>query len=291
MSPTGCLSASELAFFIEHGYLVIPNWLSDLSMAAMRDAVDRIISAVDLSSVPRSVFTTDEQARTADAYFLGSGDTVRVFFEAGAFDAEGALVQPLHESINKIGHALHELEPEFRAVSFDPRVAALCRSLGYVQPRIVQSMHIIKPPVLGGEVRPHVDGAFLYTRPQSVLGVWWPLEACTTSNGCLWVCPGSHVRPVTRRFKRSSGGATLTEFEPPEAQPFDTAGAVPLEMAAGGAVLLHSALVHYSEANKSSRSRHAYSVHVVEGGKGVLYPEDNWLQRSDGASFPALYGE
>ena len=137
------------------------------------------------------------------------------------------------------------------------------------------------------------DGAFLYTRPQSVVGIWWPLEKCTTSNGCLWVVPGSHVRPVTRRFKRSSGAAAaagaLTEFEPPEAEEFDTTGAVPLEMAAGGAVLLHAGVVHYSEANTSAQSRHAYSIHIVEGGKGVEYPNDNWLQRADGALFPALY--
>jgi phytanoyl-CoA hydroxylase len=38
---------------------------------------------------------------------------------------------------------------------------------------------------------PHVqDGAFLYTRPQSVVGFWWALEDCTLHNGCLWAKPG-----------------------------------------------------------------------------------------------------
>jgi hypothetical protein len=33
-----------------------------------------------------------------------------------------------------------------------------------------------------------------------------------------------------------------------------------------------------SNANKSPVSRHAYTLHVVEGGKGVVYPKEAWLQ-------------
>jgi phytanoyl-CoA hydroxylase len=235
------------------------------------------------------VFTTDEQQRHSDAYFLGSGGTVRFFFEEKAFRPDGSLAVPKALAVNKIGHALHTDVPEFAAVSTaaDARVAGLFRSLGYAHPLVVQSMYITKQPGIGGEVRPHVDGAFLYTEPQTCVGLWWPLEDCTTKNGCLWAVPGSHTRGVARRFRRNAAG-TGTEFDPPEAVPFDVAGAVPLETPAGCLVLLHAAVVHFSEANTSPASRHAYSIHVVEGGKGVVYPADNWLQRDDGA-FPALY--
>lgn len=77
-------------------------------------------------------------------------------------------------------------------------------------------------------------------------------------------------------------------FDPPEPVPFDTAGGVPLETRAGSLVLIHSSLVHWSEANTSARSRFAYSIHIVEGGEGVVYPPDNWLQRADGP-FPSVY--
>jgi phytanoyl-CoA hydroxylase len=134
-------------------------------------------------------------------------------------------------------------------------------------------------------VVPHVDGTFLYTRPQTVVGFWWPLEDCTTSNGCLWAVPGSHSRPVMRRFKRNAAGDG-TEFEPPEEESFDVEGAVPLLTPAGSLVLLHHALVHFSHANTSELSRYAYSIHVVDG--TAEWPRDNWLQRSHG-SFPALF--
>jgi phytanoyl-CoA hydroxylase len=51
---------------------------------------------------------------------------------------------------------------------------------------------------------------------------------------------------------------------------------VPLEVKAGTLVVLHGRLVHYSKENKSPVSRHAYSVHVVEGKPGVTYAADNW---------------
>jgi phytanoyl-CoA hydroxylase len=92
---------------------------------------------------------------------------------------------------------------------------------------------------------------------------------------------------VTRRFKRNAAG-TGTEFEPKESAPFDTTGALPLETPAGSVVLIHNAVVHYSEKNTSGKSRHAYSIHIVEGGKGTTYPKDNWLQRPEGVPFPPL---
>ena len=83
---------------------------------------------------------------------------------------------------------------------------------------------------------------------------------------------GSHLtRPVDRVFRRGRSGGPSTEFFPSDAIPFDTTGAVPLEMEAGTLVLLHSALLHFSEANNSDASRHAYSIHVIEGGNGVVY--------------------
>ena len=52
-----------------------------------------------------------------------------------------------------------------------------------------------------------------------------------------------------------------------------------LEVKKGTLVLIHGRLPHYSCENKSSKSRHAYTIHVIEGNS--TYPDTNWLQRTD----------
>jgi phytanoyl-CoA hydroxylase len=288
------LTPAQLAQYERDGFLVLEGWWDADTVSALKRAAEECIeTGLDLSRHPRTVFQTEEQSRSSDSYFLESGDKVRFFFEERAFSADGStLAVPKLEAVNKVGHNLHELLAPFRGVSLeDPRVHALLRALGYEHPLVPQSMYILKPPRIGGAVNAHQDGTFLYTQPQSVVGLWWPLEACTKANGCLWAVPGSHARGVKRRFKRNPDGPG-TVFDPPQepAGQLDTEGAVPLEIPAGSLVLLHAAVVHFSHANESDVSRHAYSIHVIEGGKGVVYPEDNW-NASVGRStpFPALY--
>ena len=95
----------------------------------------------------------------------------------------------------------------------------------------------------------------------------------------MWAVPGSHRLGVHRRFRRRDDGQG-TEFQPPEPVEWDLTNAVPLPVRSGTLVLLHNALVHYSEANKSPTSRHAYALHVIDGSPGIVYPADNWLQSS-----------
>ena len=53
---------------------------------------------------------------------------------------------------------------------------------------------------------------------------------------------------------------------------------VPLEVSKGTLVILNGLVPHKSLANRSQKSRHAYSLHVMSGDS--RYPKDNWLQRS-----------
>lgn len=85
---------------------------------------------------------------------------IRFFWEAGAFNEEGKLVDEPAKCINKVGHALHDLNPVFQHCSYDPRVGRIARQLGVSVPLAVQSMYIFKQPKIGGEVctlwAPHV---------------------------------------------------------------------------------------------------------------------------------------
>jgi phytanoyl-CoA hydroxylase len=256
------------------GFLVLPGFVDGGACDELMSAASHIVRTFSPDTV--SVFTTHEQSRRTDDYFLGSGDQIRCFFEEDAFTAAGELAQPVERSINKIGHALHELDPAFVRFSYDPRFTELLRELGLARPQLLQSMYIYKQPFIGGEVTPHQDHTFLWTDPPSVTGLWFALEDATVDNGCMWALPGSHLRePPRKRFHRAPGGGAT--FEVLDPAPFPTEGYVPLEAPKGTCVVLHGLLLHRSGANRSPRSRQAYSLHAIDG--AASYRDDNWLQR------------
>jgi phytanoyl-CoA hydroxylase len=256
------------------GFLVLERFVEPAACDALMARANELVHAFEPTSV--SVFSTRDQARSTDDYFLGSGDDIRFFFEEDAFAADGALKQPKERSINKIGHALHDLDPVFSRFSRGPRLAALASELGLVRPLLVQSMYIFKQPFIGGEVVAHQDQTFLWTDPPTVTGLWFALEDATVDNGCMWALPGGHVtEPPRRRFHRVAGGGTA--FESLDSRELPVAGMVPLEAPKGSCVVLHGLLPHRSGANRSPRSRHAYSLHVIE--EGSRWRTDNWLHR------------
>ena len=268
---------SRSTLFQEQGYLVLPGFKSAQAMQALRDRAARIIDAFD-ADAHRTIFTTNEQQRQVDAYFMGSADTIRCFFEEEAFDAQGRLRQDKALSINKIGHAMHDLDPVFAAFSHGPELAEVAGAVGLAEPLVWQSMYIFKQPGIGGEVRWHQDASFFDTVPQTVTTFWFALEDADRGNGCLWVEPGGHRGPLRERFVVQGAGATI---EPLDATPWpETGTAVPLEVAAGTLVVFHGLLPHYSAANRSPRSRHAYTLHATDA--RARYSPRNWLQRGPG---------
>lgn len=165
---------------------------------------------------------------SGDEYFLNSNNKVRFpsvpssrpdcsshspsqisfFLEPSAVDPKDPrkLVVPKIESVNKIGHALCQLDPVFKkhtlqneklkdvardlAVHEDPlgasySVPASSGRADRLQPAVLQSMVICKQPKIGGKVPIHNDSTFLYTDPPSAVGFWIALEDCTSENGAL----------------------------------------------------------------------------------------------------------
>ena len=270
------LSQVEIEFFEQNGYLVLEDFVSKDACEALSYRATEIVDAFDPSESV-SIFTTNEQTRHSDRYFLESGDKIRCFFEEEAFAENGELRQAKSKSINKIGHAMHDLDPVFEQFSRTQELAQISKEVGFKDPRILQSMFIFKQPHIGGEVACHQDATFLHTEPMSVKGFWFALEDATQDNGCMWAIPGGHKSQVKSRFSRSKNGKG-TEMEIFDDTPWETSKLLPLEVKAGTLVVLHALLPHMSYANRSANTRHAYTMHIIEG--TADYPEWNWLQRS-----------
>ena len=265
---------SPHAQFQEQGYLVLPGFKSAAEIAGLRQRAAAIIDDFD-PALHRTIFTTNAQERQVDAYFMGSADKVCCFFEEEAFDARGELRQDKALSINKIGHAMHDLDPVFDQFSRGEALAQVARDTGLAEPLVWQSMYIFKQPGIGGEVRWHQDATFFDTTPLTVTTFWFALEDADLHNGCLWVEPGGHRGPLRERFVVQGDGAVIETLD---TTPWpDQHTAIPLEVSAGTLVVFHGLLPHYSAPNRSARSRHAFTLHATDA--RARYSPRNWLQR------------
>ena len=276
------LSAQQIQQYQTQGYLVLPGFKTAPEVASLRERAAQIVEAFD-ADAHRSIFSTTDQARrSAGADFLASAEGIECFFEEEAFDAAGQLRQAKALSINKIGHALHDLDPVFERFSRNAALAELAADLGLVDPQLWQSMVIFKQPGIGGEVHWHQDASFFDTTPSSVTAFWFALEDATLENGCLWVQPGGHRGPLRERFVREAGLAGAPDslrMEPLDRTPWPELGnAVPVPVGAGTLVCFHGQLPHYSAPNRSAVSRHAYTLHATDG--RAHYAAHNWLRRS-----------
>ncbi|KAI5586151.1 hypothetical protein Peur_008986 [Populus x canadensis] len=272
MGITGTLSSDQLDSFNSQGYLVIESFANPEDIESMMKRMDKLLDDFDYTNV--SVFSTKNQRKVTDDYFYQSAENISFFFEEKAFGDDGSLKQPKQLSINKVGHALHELDPVFKGFSSSEKCSGLLSSLGYKKPVIIQSMYIFKQPGIGGEVVPHQDNSFLYTEPTTCTGMWLALEDATLLNGCLWAIPGSHKNGLVRRFLRGENGVYFDQPSPS----YDQKDFVPIEVKAGSLVLIHGDLIHQSFENQSSKSRHAYSWHVVDT-DGCKWAPENWIRR------------
>ena len=269
------LSTEQIDKYERDGFLVIEKFVPAQHCDHLRARAEELVRGFDPSGVT-SIFSTHEQTRTSDDYFLESGDKIRFFFEENAFKSDGSLRQPKERSINKIGHALHDLDTVFDDFSRCAEVKELVSDLGIEQPLLLQSMYIFKQPNIGGEVTCHQDATFLYTEPLRVVGLWFALEDATIENGCLWAIPGGHKVGLKSRFVRAEDGGT--RFETFDDSPWSEENLRPLEVQKGTLIVLHPLLPHLSRENRSPRSRHAYTLHIIDA--AASYPNDNWLQRS-----------
>ena len=147
----------DLARYERDGFLVLERFLSSDDCDALQARATELVAAFDPGPA-RTVFSARDQAHARDRYFPESGSAIRFFFE------EQATGEPTELALNKIGHALHDLDPVFDRVSRRPSVAELAATLGFVRPLLLQSMYLFKQPRIGAEV------GGIRTRPISTRG-------------------------------------------------------------------------------------------------------------------------
>src|SRR4029079_2505546 len=206
-SLAAVLTEEQIDGYHRDGFLVLEGFASPEQCAALKQRAIELVRTWE-PSTERTVFTTEQQERVSNHEFLSSGATTWCFFEEEAFDDTGALRQAKELSINKIGPAMHDLDPVFEHFTYTPELAAVAADLGLPDALVLQSMYIFKQPGIGGEVGCHQDATFLYTDPLTVATCWFAIEDATLENGCLWAAPGGHAQGGLRQVFKRAGSMT-----------------------------------------------------------------------------------
>lgn len=270
------LTYQQRDFFFANGYLVLKEFLTSETCERMKKQINTLINN-NQDEIPKTIFSTHTNEHAKKQYFLDSGDKIHYFFEPGAFDSFGEQTRPFDQSINKIGHALHELDPVFKEHSRDPRIKNIGHQVGLKSLGLVQSMYIFKQPGIGAEVLCHQDSTYIYGQDSDALGFWFALEDSTLENGCLEVIPSPSTAPLKQRMFRQNDDIYFEDYDP---TPWPEEQSIPLPVKQGTLILLHGRVPHKSKANLSNQSRHAYTLHLVD--TTLPYPDKNWLRWPNG---------
>ena len=88
--------------------------ITEENITQLKAAALEIVDRFDINN-NRTVFRTNDRDSGRDEYFFDSAENTHCFLEEGALDSDGKLLKPARLAINKIGHAMHDLNPEFEA--------------------------------------------------------------------------------------------------------------------------------------------------------------------------------
>jgi ectoine hydroxylase-related dioxygenase (phytanoyl-CoA dioxygenase family) len=227
------LSADQLDFFENYGYVAGIDMLDDVQVDVLRE---------QLSDLANPAYPGNELFY--EYHSNESADPATVLFHAlGAW----------------------RIKPAFHDVLWNPAFLMPAAQLLGGPVRFWHDQLFCKPAHHGGVVAWHQDYSYwTRTQPMSHLTCWIALDDSTRDNGCLYYVPGSHrwnLLPVTGltgnmdEIKIVLSSEQLAAFHP-----------VPIELRKGQASFHHPLLVHGSYENRTERQRRATLVNVFRDG-------------------------
>ena len=223
---TATLSAEQIAFFRERGYL-------RLDAITTADEVERLRGVFDRLFAERAGW---EKGKSFDL--------------AGTDEADKKPVLP--QILNPV-----EFAPELAETQFRVNALAIARELLGPTAELWFEHAIFKPAHYGAPTPWHQDEAHRYDPgvDYEQLSVWMPLQPATIENGCMQYIPGSNRGPILDHRSldgdpRKSALECIGEFDP--------AAAESCPLPPGGAAIHHCRTLHGAGTNTTDIPRCAY---------------------------------
>jgi hypothetical protein len=237
------LTARQVQFFRDEGYLIVPDLWDPNELTPLREEMHRFISG-----------TIDELAREGkltnrhdDADF--EHQLARI--HADSPDNGRAVIRAL-EGIAGGGYTGRQMYELLR----HPKLLAAIGSL--VGPEIVaSSVYRVRPKVPGktlGVVPWHQDSGYFeaHCDQHLIITCWVPLVDANAHNGCLKILPRAHRRGV---YEHHTGGNANFLVIRDEDLPADAPQPIVAECPRGGVVLMTNLTPHCSTPNESDLVR------------------------------------
>lgn len=212
------LSAEEIAFYHENGYIVVENVLSDEELAALRRVTDEFVER------SRGVRESDD-----------------------IFDLEPNH-SPERPRLRRIKNPIFQHDV-FDQTMRHKGILDIVEQLVGPGLRRQNTKLNMKEPDHGSAVEWHQDWAFYPHTNDDVLAVGVCLDDMTEANGCMVMAPGSHKGPL---YSHHENGVFVGAVSDPDFHPRETAKCL---VKAGGITVHHARTLHASTPNHSANPR------------------------------------
>jgi phytanoyl-CoA hydroxylase len=227
------LTDEHVAFYREHGYLVIHNAFDRTEVTS---AIDGLLDLID--------------GRNPEFRGLQMEASARRLLPTAPRERKQDLVRKLHRYVN--------FDTRLKAIAEHPRLLHAVGRLLEAQPSLLADQAMLKPPLIGREKPWHQDQAFFNVPVAArVVGAWIALDEATPENGCMHILPGRHRQRIVH-FQRRDWQIC------DEHVATDEVLAVPPRP--GGLLFFDSFLPHGTPATHSSRRRRALQLHYCAAG-------------------------
>lgn len=226
MSDTISLTAEQLRFFEEQGYLALPALTTPEEVVWLREVYDRL-------------FRERAGREEGNQFDLAGADED---------DKEAALPQILNPA---------KYAPELNDSQLLKNATVIGKQLFGEQASCAIAHAIFKPARTGAATPWHQDAA--YWNPSMSyrsVSIWVPLQEATPENGCMQFVPGSHRLDVVRH-QSINNDPRVHGLELHADEMWRVRDAVECPLPAGGATFHGGYMLHHTAPNRSAIPRRA----------------------------------